>query len=170
MVTVHYKSHEHKARVYVAETLPAIFRAAFEPSVESQNALERWMKQNITGSHKSLQLVQLHDAARAGKYVAENLPQDEIRTIAQTLTMGGDCEDWAVVLIAACRELGISAKVATSGDANDNFLHVYIRALGFVLDPKGSQLGVAFNVNSENNPIRRYWNLAESGELLEVSA
>lgn len=167
MVTIRYPSFEAKARGYIAHTLPEVFRVAFYPSAESQEALGRWMDSHITAKRKSFQLRQLHDAARAGKYVAENLPQDEIRTIAQTLAVGGDCEDWAAVLVAACRELGIPAQIATSGNAQDNFLHVYIIAYGFVLDPKGSQVGVDFNSHSENYPVQRFW-MSDSNELLEV--
>lgn len=157
MVTVAYDSYEHKAKAYFDQTLPAIFRAAFEPTYESQKALDRWMREEVTASRKSFQLRELHEAARAGKYVAENLPQDEIRTMLQTLRMGGDCEDYAAVLLAGCRLMGVKAKLVTSGDSQDNFLHVFVTANGYILDPKGSQAGADFNKRSENNPVVRVW-------------
>lgn len=146
MVTVFYESHAQKAADYVEVVIPAIFEMAFNPSAVSEQQFEFWIEQFLNSNDtKYNRLLSIHNMVRREKYVPENLPQDEIRTMAQTLLYGGDCEDFAAVLLAAIARAGVSGVLVTSGDALDNFKHVYVEAGGYILDPKGSQEGVPFN-------------------------
>jgi len=161
VITVRYQSLADKATRYVNETLPAIFAAA-EDGPNFGNGAGTLALFRLIERVRNLE--QLHAAIRGGRYVDETGPKDDVQDLADTLANGGDCEDWAAVLVAACRLLGIRCCVTTSGQAWDNFLHVYVTAQDrdgawYVLDPKGSGLGADFNKHSENYPIRRHWQL-----------
>lgn len=175
MITVHYSSRADKAQRYQAETIPAMFAAAADERDQGNGLrlLETMLRARITTASKLAQLMQLHSFIRAGVYQPEHGPRDEIRSIRHTLLHGGDCDDWAPVLLAACRLLGVNCALETSGYAWDPFAHVYAVALfdgqAIVLDPKGSQLGVDFNRHSENNPVRRRWEIVR-GRIVETAA
>lgn len=134
-VCVPYASYAHKRQAYLAQTLPAV-RAAALAGVE---AVRRHVKPGWS-------IKQLHEWARAGLYVGEDGPIDCVRDVALTIERGGDCEDWAAVLLAGAIVLDVPARIVTAGDDRDPHRHVYVEffdpASGWVpSNPKGSQYG-----------------------------
>lgn len=147
-----YRSFEHKRTEYVARTLPAIFSAALDGM------------QLFRAEPPTLELMRrLHDEVRAMEYAPEAEPKglaqhcdadhkaiDEVQAVARTLGEGGDCEDYAALLLAALWAMGFPAGIETAGDAQDPFQHVRViaslpgDARTFILDPKPDPAGVDF--------------------------
>ncbi len=155
--TVCYLSLADKARRYVAETIPLVFAQAVNG-----------MAASVTPAPS---LAAIHDTIRRGVYVKEDGPCDEVRPVTQTLADGGDCEDWAAVLLSWLMAAGVAALLVTAGDKDDNFRHVYVLAADntgwHVLDPKGSQKGLPFGREADF-AVRRYWQM-QAGLVVEVS-
>lgn len=158
-LVVEYASHADKAWKYVHRTLPAVV-----------GEFLRARGLRLAGSGADAR--DLHRWAQAGRYVDDPGPRDEIRPVAQTLREGGDCEDWAAVLLAALHQAGRPARIVTAGDARDNFLHIYVETLQDgrwqPMDPKGSQSGRAFGSDLHGYPILRYWTWDDHGGVHEI--
>jgi hypothetical protein len=98
-------------------------------------------------------LLSLHEWARRGRYVPElddlGNPSrcDIVQAVPKTLRQGGDCDDWAVVILAGAMRAGWSARVVTGGDPQDPARHVWVEIFDGTrwvpLDAKGSQPGRA---------------------------
>lgn len=174
-----YASFPDKALKYVAQTLPAVYAAAGD--APSDPVFDNWFHRNIAPRSMATalqRLQQLHRAVRNGRYVEEldasgrDVPCDAVRTLRETLLHGGDCEDWAAVLLAGAGMIGVRAWLVTSGETHDNYLHICAAAeVGntlLLLDPKGDSYGAPFNVRSETYGVRRYWTKAPAGRVLEV--
>ncbi|MDH5639658.1 MAG: hypothetical protein OEY28_00080 [Nitrospira sp.] len=162
---VEYASLQDKITRWPRETIPAILVAA------SQGATA--VRASALGPDVARSLAELHNKMRAGRYVPELEPRDYVRPVAVTLRDGGDCEDWlAVGLAVACFNWGLPCLIATSGDERDPFQHTYLLAWDGrnwrTLDPKGSQTGVPFDVQSENNPVRQLWQWEQRPEGLQI--
>lgn len=179
--TVHYLSHADKAHKWPNQTLPHIVLAARDAARGGQAspALFSWLsRMALVTERRALPLTgeviaRLHNAARRGRYVAELGPYDQVQAVDKTLAHGGDCEDWAAVLLAVALVWGAPVRIVTSGDTRDNFMHVYVEmqdhaGVWRTLDPKGSQLGAAFDFRSERNPVRRWWTFAGNDEQLTI--
>jgi len=174
-----YLSFPDKADKYVRLTLPAVFDAAAD--AQGLRVFDNWFQQNVQPRALADALErakQLHDAARAGAYVEErdgagnDLPCDVVRSLATTIRAGGDCEDWAAVLLAGLAFIGLPALLVTSGEPHDSFLHIcaatWIDGRLYLLDPKGDHYGAPFNVRSETYSVRRYWTKGVKGNAQEV--
>ncbi len=98
-------------------------------------------------------LLALHEWARAGRYVPElddlGNPSrcDDVQAVPKTLAQGGDCDDWAVVILAGAMRAGWQARIVTGGDPQDPARHVWVEihdgTRWVPLDAKGSQPGRA---------------------------
>lgn len=156
--TVKYASLQGKQRRYVRETLPLVFHQALAAMPLHLGARN---------------LDELHESIRAGEYVGEHGPKDEVRSVARTLSEGGDCEDWAAVQLAAAWSLGVPARIVTAGDGGDHFAHVYVewfdrgRHAWVASNPKGSQYGMPYGRHS-NWQVKRRWALDRHGRMYEV--
>lgn len=162
MRCVEYSSLPQKRAAYVAATLPLIVRTA-------RDAVARGWRPPVPARD----LVKLHEWARGGRYIDEPFPHDCIPPVEQTISRGGDCEDWAAVQLAAAMVWGIPARLVTAGDSEDAFKHVYVEfydgAQWIPSDPKGSQAGRDFGRHSEW-PIHQVWNqLAVQGSGVSPS-
>jgi hypothetical protein len=137
-----YGSRADKQQIYVSHTIPLMW-------AESDRAVLPALPRDARA---------IHDWARAGKYTPENIPGDEVRTAQEILEGGGDCDDWASLLLAAYSRAGYDVRLVTAGDDGDNFEHVYVEVFTggqwVPSDPKGSQRGHAFGVESVF-PVRR---------------
>lgn len=149
-----YGSRADKQVRYVDSTIPLIYAEA-----------ARAVLPNLPRDARAI-----HDWARAGKYLPENISGDEVRTAAEVLEGGGDCDDWASLLVAAYGRAGFPVQLVTAGDESDNFEHVYVQVFDggrwIVSDPKGSQRGHAFGEETRF-PVRRVW--TERGEITQGS-
>ncbi len=181
-----YTSNTDKARKYVEQTIPEIFWAATSAArkksesrhfAKVHHVLVMWLGHIGLGEVlrglvpvADLHLAQLHEAVRGRKYLAEDESegaQDCVQDVGQTLVYGGDCEDYAAVLLAACWALGVrSAVLVTAGSRQDHFEHVRVEVLlgrWFVLDPKGDQQGAPFDVADGEFEVIRRWVLERGG-------
>jgi hypothetical protein len=168
--TINYLNLADKAQKWPNATLPEIILSARDAVAGGQAnpALFSWLSRMGLVPQKrvlplqTMTLAKLHNAARAGRYVEEIGPRDEVQAVEKTLSHGGDCEDWAAVLVAVALLWGANVRIVTSGAEIDNFYHVYaeIQDSGGVwhtLDPKGCPEGAAFDFRSEQYPVRRWW-------------
>lgn len=174
-----YASFADKARRYPAETLPAVLAAAAQ--APGHPVFDNWFHRAVSAralADPVTRLRQLHDAVRAGAYVPEldargnDLACDVVRFTQTTIRAGGDCEDWAAVLLAGTAIIADGALLVTSGETHDNFLHIAVAAmLGgrlYLLDPKGDEFGAPFDTRGESYGIRRYWTRGLRGAASEV--
>lgn len=153
-----YNTHESKRRDFAARTVPMLRQAARDAASNEHEALGRWMADaGVLAKREPLAVLEaLHEAARAGRYT-ETKPGhcDVLQPVAHTLEHGGDCDQWAVVLLACCLMLGFAPYLVSFGDQPgadpyaDPARHVaVICEIGdrsVLLDPKGSQEGADFN-------------------------
>ena len=107
-------------------------------------------------------LTAMHDAARAGAYVTPaQMNCDPPQTVAHTILNGGDCDQWAAVLLAGAAALGIRAELLTFGDDADPYQHVAICAQldgeWYALDPKGDRAGLPFGAIDHNYAEIKAW-------------
>lgn len=180
--TIRYLSHADKAEKWPNATLPAIILSAREAVVAGQAspALYSWLsRKGLVPQRRVLPLLteviaRLHNAARGGRYVEEIGPKDHVQAVERTLHQGGDCEDWAAVLVAVALLWGAPVRIVTSGEPHDHFLHVYAEirdhaGIWHTLDPKGSPEGVAFDFRSERNPVRRWWSFGGTDHELTIN-
>lgn len=147
-----YNTYPEKRRLFAKQTAPAIIRAARQSAQHERDYIAAWLD-----SHGVLkpdtpwdQLARLHNAARRGKYVPHDPDHcDSVQTAQRTIEHGGDCDQWAHVLLACCLLLGIRAVLVSFGDGQDPYQHAAVVAeigqAAIVLDPKGSQRGADFN-------------------------
>ena len=173
--TICYASFPDKRQRYQAQTLPVILAEASEPlTVAAREFLARALGNGAVVDR----LRSLHDTVRAARYIDERDASgdlsncDHVRGIHETVTQGGDCEDWAAVLLRGCKLIGVPAYAVTSGEHHDPFMHVSVAAIVgnqlYLLDPKGDQQGAPFNVRSERYPVRRFWTQGYAGKAHEV--
>jgi hypothetical protein len=151
-----YVDQRDKRRRFVLETVPAILANAERHVREEEQVIGRWMLEHGVFDHGNPwdQLGFLHEAARKGRYVRTRpLRCDRTQSASKTLADGGDCDQWASLLLAACRILGIRASLCAFGDPleseGDPYQHVatvaeFNRAVA-IMDPKGNQAGASFN-------------------------
>lgn len=174
-----YASFADKAQRYVRETLPAVLAAAAD--APGHQVFDNWFRRNVSAralAEPLTRLKQLHDAVRAGRYVPEldargnDLACDVVRYTETTIRAGGDCEDWAAVLLAGAAIVADGALLVTSGEPHDNFLHICVAALLggrlYLLDPKGDEFGAPFNSRGESYSVVRYWTRGPGGKANEV--
>lgn len=162
-----YKSYADKRERWPRVTLPAIFAAARHAfnDVGERNALRRWMQ-----GHGISTAEQLHEAARKGRYVPTPDPLrhcDPIQPVNFTARHGGDCDQWAAVLLAGLRCLGFENMfLVATGDETDPYRHacavVEHRGRYYRLDPKADQQGAAFNERADDYPRETFYRLAWS--------
>jgi hypothetical protein len=96
------------------------------------------------------QLYALHELARRGQYrTPAEVHCDPIQPVAQTIHAGGDCDQWAVVVMAALHAMGYPFGLFTFGDRMDPYRHVAPGARWgwrwYLLDAKGDQQGLEFD-------------------------
>lgn len=160
MTTVVYNSLPDKLRLYVERTIPVIFAAA----LEAREHRRYWAVSFIRPD-------QVHEDARARRYVDEDGNWDEVRAVALTERDGGDCEDWAAWLLCENWRRGHKARLVTSGDGVDPFQHAYVEVLDggrwVASNPKGSQEGMEYGRHPDHPVIRR-WALDGNGRVIEV--
>jgi len=152
-----YVSLGDKRRRFPVETVKMILSGARRAAREDRQRLAQWLDGSgaLDLPDRSLeQLAAMHQAARAGRYVpAAPLHCDLARGVGETLDNGGDCDQWAVVLLAALKLLEYPAYLVAGGDASDPYRHVWVRARAggrwWDLDPKGSQAGMDFGHSAD---------------------
>lgn len=177
--TICYSSFRDKRQRYQEQTLPVVLAEAHEPLTATARAFfAQAVGIGAPSNHPVDRLRNLHDTVRAAAYVAERdgsgelVNCDQVRSIHDTIVNGGDCEDWAAVLLRGCKLVGVPAYIVTSGEHHDPFMHVSVAAIVadrlYLLDPKGDQQGAPFNVRSERYPERRYWMQGYGGKAHEV--
>lgn len=106
---VAYKTVQHKVQVYDAVTMAAMRREALKG----------------VGSVADYTLVELYQLMLDGEFVDDPVGGDLIRSVAVTLSHGGDCDDWAVVSAAWAIAHGKDYRFKTCGDRRDSKLHVH---------------------------------------------
>lgn len=153
-----YASAADKRERFPRETIPAIFRAA---AAVPTFTLADWLGQVAMMGPGVEQLRAVHDLARAGRYrTPAALTCDPQQPARDTILHGGDCDQWAAVLLAGLKYLGYTARLVTFGDRTDPYQHVAVdvehNGRVFILDPKGSQAGAPFNV-APPHPIAARW-------------
>lgn len=157
-VTTCYANNADKRIRFVRETVPAILASARAQAELEEYTLGRWMFRHrvLTQENPWDMLQALHNAARQGTYrTTKPAHCDRTQTAARTLMDGGDCDQWAAVLMACCTILGLRATLCAFGDPladkhGDPYRHVgVVVEIGsqsqVYLDPKGSQAGADFN-------------------------
>lgn len=153
---IHYASLDDKRQRFMTDTVDAVFAAA-EHALQSPR-FRAWALA-LPGD-----LPGLHEAVRRQRYVPEDGPRDLVQEAEHTLRQGGDCEDWAVVLLAALKLKGYDPEFIVAGDDLDPARHVFVRAAGRVLDPKGSQGGRPFGQHASWPRLRSFsWPLRGAG-------
>lgn len=168
MTAICYNSDAHKAQRFNAETLPAIAQqiAATLDDKREREHLKLWLGFNkvISGSRGPAMLSRLHQAARAGVYKSN--PQahcDTVQTVRKTITDGGDCDQWAAVIIAALWLTGSTrAYLVSVGSIADPVKHVATAASLngtdlYYFDPKPNQDGTAFNQRADSFEFMRWY-------------
>jgi len=156
--TVVYNSLAEKLRLFVSCTIPLIFKYATAGAEHRHN----WAVRSIRPD-------QVHETARAGRYVGEDGNWDLVQDLDTTERDGGDCEDWAAWLLCENWRRGVQARLVTSGDSADPFRHVYVEVFDGVWrasNPKGSQEGMPYGVAPEHE-VKRRWSLVD-GRVIEL--
>lgn len=153
-------------RQHVLPQMVATARATLR-DVDQVATLEQWLNSGGLGLNLGRRAVipdlgLLHNMARCGDYIRSTIPCDVIGWPAQTVTAGGKCTDWLVVLGAVLTAWRVPWRILTAGDALDPFRHVWLQANigggGWVnLDPKGSQEGLNFDERVLNAPTVQTW-------------
>lgn len=162
-----YRTPAEKAALFPAVVIPGIFaearRAEFDP------VLHYWLESvGMASTPRGLpQLLLLHALARAGIYKpAWPHNCDPMQPAGETILNGGDCDQWAAVLIAALAVLGYPARVITFGDQADRFRHVATAArwngTWFFLDPKGDAVGLDFGLIDDTFTTWEAWSAPDA--------
>lgn len=169
-----YHDFADKREKYVADVIPAIFTHA-------HRALPLWQAHTIPVANEDT-LIRLHERMRELPYIGEDeafelskfCPEakaiDVVQKVEDTLAEGGDCEDFAAVLLSALWAWGIPASLETAGDELDPFRHV--RALAavenrvFILDPRPHELGMDFNERWGSFDVIQTWNYVPHAEAV----
>jgi hypothetical protein len=178
VAAVCYPDFEAKRRDYPARVIPAIFtmardlaagyrsgHALMAPLSLDVQSLAKWLAGGLdrTAPRGRLQLMALHELARAGQYRPAKQPCDLLQPVAVTLEQGAPCSGWAIVLGAVLDLLGYPWRLVTAGDDTDPYRHVYVQAWHgghwYTLDAKGSERGQDFNRDAapEKYDVVRYW-------------
>lgn len=165
MTVATYQTLADKTALFPALIVPATLAAA-RAGAQSP-ALAAWLECNrVTLAPWGMaQAMAIHEAARAGLYrptVPTNC--DVVQAVETTLRRGGDCDQWAAVVLAALAMLGYpDCQLATFGDDRDPYQHVAVLAnVGnqyAVLDPKGDQQGREFASPDPGWRMTRTWRL-----------
>ncbi len=160
-----YTSQADKRRRYPVETVPAILAAAQRGArdLDQRRALVAWMQANNANTAEAL-----HDAARAGTYRQSDRDEcDPIQEVSETIANGGDCDQWAAVIMAGLRVLGFArVYLVTAGDEADPYRHAAVEFFAggrmWLCDPKADQTGHPFNTRADmpHYPRRQHWRLA----------
>lgn len=157
-----YSTPQDKAALFPAVVIPGIFAAARAGA--NDPVLRAWLENvGLDTTPRGLpQLLLLHALARAGTYrpaVPHNC--DPQQPVAETILHGGDCDQWAAVVLAALLVLGYPGRVITFGDDADRFRHVATAArfdgTWFFLDPKGDAAGLDFGLIDGSYPHYEAW-------------
>jgi len=152
-----YTSHDQKRSDYRAKMVPRMFVAARRAAASAPKQLTNWLKRYGLSLGKRDATVRdlrlLHHAARGGRYVmVYPLNCDTIQPVEQTLARGGDCDHWAIVVMAVLSSWGVEFALACAGDELDPFQHAYVRAqvggVWYTLDPKPDQRGEPFDTTA----------------------
>lgn len=169
MMDVCYTSLADKRERYASETIPAIIDAAGiavrDPS-QSQ-ILRNWLVRSGV-SHDarsgSRALLALHCAVRNAPYRSfDRVGCDHVQSVPQTLARGGDCDNWAAVMIAAATLMGFhDIRLLTTGDEADPFRHVAVAVhddgVPYLLDPKyRPDSKTLFNTRADAYPLAQLW-------------
>lgn len=119
-----YLSFDDKLHVFPRVTVPMIFAAAAEGT--NSPALLEWLDQGgvLDAPVGLVQLRALHQLARSGRYVPGPRGCDQILDTSTVIEEGGDCDNWAAVVLAALRTLGYPSRLSAFGDALDPHEHV----------------------------------------------
>jgi len=148
-----YASYDQKRADYPGVVIPRLVELAFKAAKRKPVELRTWLagfgldldRSGATVRELSL----LHHAARGGRYrVNYPLHCERFQPVETTLAEGGDCDQWAVVLMAVLFAWGVPVTFVGAGDDLDPFQHVYVRAYAngwYTLDPKPDQRGEEFD-------------------------
>jgi hypothetical protein len=143
-----YQDHDHKRETFARVTVPSIFAAARAGVAEP--ALHEWLNfHGVLGAPRGLsQLRALHETARGSRYVPGPRGCDSILDVSTVIDQGGDCDNWAAVLLAAAAAMGYPARLHAFGTARDPHEHVAVAVFWAgawrYLDAKGDQEGEEF--------------------------
>jgi hypothetical protein len=157
-----YQTPDDKRRIFPTLVIPTIYNLA--ALGVNDPTLHDWLQgAGVDRLTPGLgQLLALHELARAGLYRSPwAINCDPPQAVAVTITQGGDCDQWATVLLAATKLFGYRARLVTFGDRNDRFQHVAVAvAQGgkwYNLDPKGDPAGLDFNRIDGNYLVFESW-------------
>jgi hypothetical protein len=149
-----YTTVTGKNRKFPREHAPKILQSARSQAKNERELLLAWMGEHRVNAvnNRLDELIRLHRAARLGTY-KETRPMncDRTQSAKTTITRGGDCDQWAAVLLACLLLLGHQEfyLVAFGTPGADEFEHVAVMAMigerAYLLDPKGSQAGAEFD-------------------------
>lgn len=149
MELVCYSNHAEKRDLFSRVVVPGILVRARAGS--RSRILTNWLRANqVTQAPRGMaQLNMLHQAARAGRYVPAPGGCDSLLDVSTVIQSGGDCDNWAAVLLAALLRLNYGpVRLSSFGDATDPHRHVAVSvwwAGGWrYLDAKGDQRGAEF--------------------------
>jgi hypothetical protein len=157
-----YSSEAEKRSVWPVETAPAILACASRAVnvLHERQAIVAWLRKN--GIHTA---ADLHDACRRGRYMEP--PKgvrhcDPIQPVPMTMAHGGDCDQWAAVVMAGLRVLGLAdIWLVAVGDPADPYRHAFTVCRSadryWILDPKPDQEGVEFNVRADSYPLKQFF-------------
>lgn len=155
-----YSSPEHKRALFPRVVIPAIYYQA----ARGLDVARDWLRAAgiDTWPAGEPQLIALHELARAGKYRGPlRWNCDPPQTVLETITNGGDCDQWASVILAALKVMGYDASLITFGSQGDRFQHVAVagKTAGtwYILDPKGDQAGLPFNGVDSSYQVVETW-------------
>lgn len=161
-----YNSPEEKRRNFPTVTIPLIFEMAWA----GRDVVEDWLTaygiEDIPSGVP--QLAAIHNLTRQGRYRSPSQTNcDPPQAVGITIRTGGDCDQWASVLIAGLWVLGFTPVLITFGDNQDSFQHVavatYWRLSWFLLDPKGDGVGLDFNDWNNGYGDFKLWQANEFG-------
>lgn len=157
-----YFTDRDKAAKFPATVIPALLAQARAESDDP--TLDAWLRAGgvLAEPWGITQLLTLHELARAGRYRSSNpLHCDPYQHVADTITAGGDCDQWAAVVMAALHALGYEFGLYTFGAAQDEFQHVapaaQIGLRWYLLDAKGDATGMDFDQADPTYPTRKLW-------------
>lgn len=158
-----YLTRADKAAKFPAVVIPALFAQAQAESDDP--TLLWWLRAGTVLDYDPgpRQLEVLHDLARAGRYSPPAAWHcDPHRAVADTVLYGGDCDQWAAVVMAALCRIGYSYGLYTFGQPfGDEFQHVAPAAefglRWYLLDAKGDQAGNPFDTADPNYQARKLW-------------
>lgn len=158
-----YTTAADKAARFPAVVIPALLAQA--QAERDDGTLLWWLRDGgiLAMPEGPAQLEALHDLARQGLYRSPLQMQcDPYQHVADTILYGGDCDQWAAVVMAALAALGYTFGLYTFGNTfSDEFQHVAPGAefgvRWYLLDAKGDQAGLPFDTADPTYTARRLW-------------